>query len=110
MCEFHLHCHKAFELKPSTILRVFNALDVWRKPEEFEDFLLACTADARGRTGFENRGYLQTEYLAKAADAARAVSAQPYIEQGLQGKAIKQAIDNEKLAKISQIKQQYPDK
>ena len=110
VCEFHLHCHKAFELKPSTILRVFNALDVWRKPEEFEDFLLACTADARGRTGFENRDYPQTEYLAKAADAARAVSAQPYIEQGLQGKAIKQAIDNEKLAKISQIKQEYVDK
>jgi hypothetical protein len=37
------------------------------------------------------------------------VSAQPYIEKGLQGKAIKQAIDNEKLAKISQIKQQYPN-
>lgn len=107
VCEFHLHCHKAFELKASTILRVFNALDVWRKVEEFEDFLIACKADARGRTGFETREYLQADYLRKAAQAASKVSAKPFIELGLQGKAIKEAMDNEKLKRIQAIKNGY---
>ena len=52
VCEFHLHCHKAFELNTSTILKLFNQLDLWRKPEEFEDFLLSCEADYKGRLGF----------------------------------------------------------
>jgi tRNA nucleotidyltransferase (CCA-adding enzyme) len=57
VCQFHLHCHRSFELKPQTILTLFNHLDVWRKPEEFEEFLIACQADATGRLGFENINY-----------------------------------------------------
>ena len=45
VCEFHLHCHKAFELKASTLLKMFNQLDIWRKPEEFDHFLMACKSD-----------------------------------------------------------------
>ena len=67
VCEYHIHAHKAFELKPSTILKLFNRLDVWRKPQEFEDFLLACEADARGRLGFENKPYPQANFLRLAA-------------------------------------------
>lgn len=108
VCEFHLHSHKAFELKASTILRLFNSLDVWRKIDEFEDFLLACQADARGRKGFERCDYPQTDYLKKAAAAAREVSAKPFIKQGLQGKAIKEAMDNAKIESIQQLKNTYP--
>jgi len=105
VCEYHLHCHKAFELKASTILRLFNALDVWRKPEEFDNFILACTADMKGRTGFENEDYPQADYLQACAKAAKNVSPRAFVEQGLQGAAIKQAIDKQRLAEIKIIKQ-----
>lgn len=36
VCEFHLHCHRAFELNPKTVLTLFDKLDVWRKPDDFE--------------------------------------------------------------------------
>jgi len=104
VCEYHLHCHKAFELKPSTILKVFNALDVWRKPEEFNDFILACTADMRGRTGFETKEYPQADYLRQCLKAANTVTAKMFVEQGLQGKGIKDAMEKEKLKKITEIK------
>lgn len=104
VCEYHLHCHKAFELKPSTILRLFNALDVWRKPEEFNDFILACTADMRGRTGFEDKEYPQADYLHQCLKAANTVTAKVFVEQGLKGKEIKAAIENERLNKITEIK------
>lgn len=107
VCEYHLHCHKAFELKPSTILKLFNQLDVWRKPEGFEDFILACTADMKGRTGFENYEYPQAGYLRKCATAARSVSPKAFVEQGLKGVAIKEGIEKERLIEIQKVKQQF---
>lgn len=104
VCEFHLHCHKAFELKASTLLKMFNQLDIWRKPEEFDLFLMACKSDFLGRLGFENRAYPQEQYLQTAVKAARQVTASPFVKQGLQGLAIKEAIAKERLNAITKIK------
>jgi tRNA nucleotidyltransferase (CCA-adding enzyme) len=63
VARYHLHSHRATELKPSTLLRLFEAADALRRPQRFEQFLLACAADARGRTGFEQVPYPQADYL-----------------------------------------------
>ncbi|WP_057832486.1 multifunctional CCA addition/repair protein [Colwellia sp. TT2012] len=104
VCEYHLHCHKAFELKASTLLKMFNQLDIWRKPEEFDYFLMACKADFLGRLGFENRPYPQEKYLQAAVKAARQVSAKAFVEQGLQGIAIKEAMAKARLNAIVTVK------
>ncbi len=75
VCRYHLHCHRAAELKPGTILKVLTAADAFRRPARFAQFLLACEADARGRTGLEARDYPQAARLARALDAARSVDA-----------------------------------
>ncbi len=72
---YHLHYHRAAELKPATLLKLFNALDTFRRPERFELFILACEADSRGRTGFENAHFDQPDILRRARDAAVAVTA-----------------------------------
>ena len=107
VCEYHLHCHKAFELKASTLLKMFNHLDIWRKPEEFDFFLMACKADFLGRLGFEQRPYPQEEYLQAAVKAARAVTAKAFVEQGLQGLAIKEAMAKARLNAIMSVKADY---
>ena len=107
VCEHHLHCHKAFQLKPSTILRIFDQLDVWRKPQEFEDFLIACKSDFLGRLGFEIRPYPQEQYLKDAMLSAFQVNAKSFIEQGLQGIAIKEAMAKARLNAIRTVKVQY---
>ena len=107
VCEFHLHCHKAFELKATTIFKMFNQLDVWRKPEEFEFFLMASKADFLGRLGFENRPYPQEQYLLSAMRAATSVNAKVFVEQGLKGLAIKEAMAEARLNAIKEIKTQY---
>ena len=73
--EFHTHCHRALELKDTTIVKVLEKTDAFRRPERFEKFLLACEADARGRTGFENRRYAQATHMRTAFAAASAVDA-----------------------------------
>ncbi|MEJ2509473.1 MAG: multifunctional CCA addition/repair protein, partial [Gammaproteobacteria bacterium] len=66
---YHLHYHRAAELRPGTLLDLFQSLDAFRRPERFEQFLLACEADARGRPGYEERDFDQPKIL-RAAHAA----------------------------------------
>lgn len=104
VCQFHLHSHRALELKPATMLKLFNQLDVWRKPQEFEDFLVACQADAKGRLGFEDKAYPQADLLRLAATECLTVNAKKFIEQGIQGKLIKEAIDKERIKVLTEVK------
>nr|MBL0710018.1 multifunctional CCA addition/repair protein [Colwellia sp.] len=107
VCEHHLHCHKAFQLKASTLLRIFDQLDVWRKPQEFDDFLITCKSDFLGRLGFENRPYPQENFLKEAMLAAHQINAKPFVEQGLQGVAIKEAMAKARLTAIKAVKEKY---
>src|SRR5262245_20852451 len=47
----HGTVHRAAELKSQTVLKLIVEVDGLRQPERFEDFLVACEADARGRKG-----------------------------------------------------------
>jgi len=71
--EYHTHCHRVAELRPVTILRLLESLDAFRRPEQMAQFLLVCEADARGRTGFEQRSYPQADILRSALQAATEV-------------------------------------
>jgi tRNA nucleotidyltransferase (CCA-adding enzyme) len=75
VAEYHTHCHRALELRDDTIVRVLEKTDAFRRPERFEHFLLACEADARGRTGFEKRDYPQAGHFRSAYVAASSVDA-----------------------------------
>ena len=110
MSEYHSHIHRAFDLKASTILSVLNKVDVWRKPDRFKDFLIACTADARGRTHFENAKYAQADYIWQAYGAASAVDIQQIIGKGYAGAQIKQQLDQQRTAAIGQFIQNYKTK
>lgn len=100
-CEYHTHCHRAQELRPGTLIKLFKAFDIYRRPERFELFLGACAADSRGRTSRELDPYPQADYLRGAADAARAVDVQMLLEQGFQGAALGQALEQERLRLVS---------
>ena len=101
VARYHLHCHRALELRPSTMLKTLEALDAFRKPQRFERFLLACEADARGRKGLEDRDYPQSDCLRTALRAAESVEARLLAEQGLKGRGLGEAL---RQARIKAIK------
>ena len=90
---YHLHYHRAAELKASTMLKTLNAVDALRRPERFEQFITACEADSRGRTGFEDQHFEQPDILRRARDAAATITAQELVNKGLTGTAIGQELD-----------------
>jgi tRNA nucleotidyltransferase (CCA-adding enzyme) len=97
----HGTVHRAAELKPQTVLKLLTEVDALRQPERFEEFLLACEADARGRKGLEDRAYPQAELLRKALRAARAVDAgRLRTERNLEGAALGDALRVERLAAV----------
>lgn len=100
VAEFHGHCHRAFELKASTILKLLERCDAFRRADRFRQFLLACEADARGRTGLEADPYPQADYLADAAAVAGGVSADALVAAGLTGAAIGTELRQRRLAAL----------
>jgi tRNA nucleotidyltransferase (CCA-adding enzyme) len=88
----HLDCHRIKEMRADTILRKLEAMDAFRRPERFEQFLLACEADIRGRKGFENRPYPQAQYLQAAMAAADNIDTSIIQKENLSGKKIAEAI------------------
>ncbi|MGL5949326.1 MAG: multifunctional CCA addition/repair protein [Aeromonas sp.] len=92
MSDLHGKIHTAFELKPATLLRVFDAADAWRKPERFNELLLCCQADFYGRLGFATRDYPEPAYVAAMLAAAQAVPVADIIAQGFTGPAIRTAL------------------
>lgn len=98
---WHGHVHKVMELRPATVLKVLEALDALRRPQRFEQFLLVCEADARGRTGFEDVDYPQADVMRRAFAAIKAVSVQPLLAKGLNGAALGQALARARLQALS---------
>jgi tRNA nucleotidyltransferase (CCA-adding enzyme) len=103
VCKHHLNAHMAYELKPATILRLLDALGALRRPERLETFLLACTADKRGRAGSADAPYPQADFLRACRGAAAAVTSQPFVAQGLQGPAIGEAMKKAQTAAIAAV-------
>lgn len=102
VAKYHGDCHRAAELRPDTLLKKLEALDAARRPQRFEQFLLACEADARGRPGYEDQPYPQADIFRNALRAYNSVDAQPLVAAGLKGEAIANELRKLRIQAISQ--------
>ncbi len=105
--DYHTHCHRIEELRPSTVLKALEGLDAFRRPQRFEQFLLACTADARGRTGHEEDEYPQADLFRQYLQACTVIDNQEFIQHGLKGLQFAEALKQERLRRIKQVKKSY---
>jgi len=102
--EYHLHMHKMAELKPTTILKMLENTRCLMDDERAQQIAQSCIADARGRTGFENRDYTQAALFIEFQQAAKSVDGGS-IAQGLSdGREIQSAIHDARLKKIKTVK------
>jgi tRNA nucleotidyltransferase (CCA-adding enzyme) len=97
---YHLHCHKIFELRANTIIKLLESLDAYRKPDRLEKFILVCTADARGRLGLENREYPQADHLRELHTHSKVVDVKSLIDKGYDGAKLGERIHQERVNKL----------
>ena len=65
----HGNIHRSEEFGAAALVRLLERCDAFRKPQRFEQVLLACECDARGRLGLEERPYPQRPRLLAALEA-----------------------------------------
>jgi tRNA nucleotidyltransferase (CCA-adding enzyme) len=66
----HGNIHRSSEFGAAALVRLLERCDAYRRPARFEEILIACEADARGRTGFEDSAYPQKTRLLSALNAS----------------------------------------
>jgi tRNA nucleotidyltransferase (CCA-adding enzyme) len=92
----HGNIHRSSEFGAAAVVRLLERCDAFRKPERFDQALLACECDARGRGGLEERPYPQRARLLALLQAAQSVDtatvAAQARERGLEGAQIGEQI------------------
>jgi tRNA nucleotidyltransferase (CCA-adding enzyme) len=101
---YHLHYHRALELKPTTVVKTLERLDAFRKPSRFEKFLLASEADARGRPGYEERSFPQGDYFRQAYDVSTDIDIDSLRTLGFENKALAEKIYESRVTAVSKLK------
>lgn len=97
---YHILCHQCEEVKAKTLLKIFNGIDAFRRPQRLTQLLIACEADSRGRTGHENEVYVQKAFLEQAFAACADVDVQAIIKDGAKGEQIREAVQLERLNRL----------
>ncbi|MEH6452694.1 MAG: HD domain-containing protein, partial [Psychromonas sp.] len=108
--EHHTLIHNAFELKASTLIKIMDKSDAWRKPQRFLQMLRCCIADAKGRTGFEDKPYPSADYVWQAFLVAQKVDVQVIIAKGIRGAEIKLALQQARTVAVNTYKQDLPSR
>ena len=106
VCKEHLRCHQALSLKPGTLWRLLQRLDVLRRPERVEAFVQACECDSRGRLGLEDRDYPQASYILEAIQVVRSIKAQD-LPADVQGPDIGEMLIERRIKAIEQLKARH---
>ena len=107
VAEFHDLIHTFPILKPATIVKLFDNIDAWRKPQRVEQIALTSEADVRGRTGFEACDYPQGRLLRKAWEVAKAVPTKDVVEAGFKGPEIREELTKRRIQAVSDWKEKH---
>lgn len=102
----HGNIHRSGELGAAAVMRLLERCDAIRKPARFEQALLACECDARGRAGLENRPYPQRERLRQCMQSVLAVAtdriSSEALAEGRKGPEIGARIQKARLAALEE--------
>lgn len=98
-----IRVHAIAGLPASEVLDLLAAVDAFRRPDRFEDFLQVCRADAMAQQRDLDGRYPQAELLHQACAAARAVDTGALTGTGLAGPAIGEALREQRIAAIEQL-------
>jgi tRNA nucleotidyltransferase (CCA-adding enzyme) len=103
VAKFHGKVHQVSKMQPETVLQFLMDTDAIRQPQRFQEFLLACECDSRGRISFEESECLESQMLMRLLKAVLAVDAGAVAKTHTEPEAIKQAVFDARLEAIKQV-------
>ncbi|MBI2799478.1 MAG: multifunctional CCA addition/repair protein [Gammaproteobacteria bacterium] len=105
VARYHVKIHRALELRASTLVRLMDDLDAFRRPARVSEILLACEIDAAGRAFPTPRPYPAAAHVAAALDAAQNIDIASIVTGHANGEAIKAAIHAARVAAVRKLTQ-----
>ncbi len=103
VAKFHGKLYQSLQMKPSTLLSFLIELDAIRQPARFKDFLKACEADSRGRTGLENCATPAADLMVKVLEAASSIDAGAVAREFSEPEKIKTAVFGARLDAVNRL-------
>ncbi len=91
---WHNDFHNLLKRGPGGIVRLFENIDAYRRESRLLPYLYCCKADFLGRKGFENMSFPSFDAALEMFNLTKEVTAREFVEKGLKGRDIKQAIFN----------------
>ena len=88
----HINVHRALELRPGTLLELWERIHARQKDDFFDHALDACLCDARGRAGLEHSDYPPVAYLREAAKVAATIQARDVMNETVTGPKVGEAM------------------
>lgn len=108
----HGNIHRSSGFGAAALVRLLERCDALRKPERFDQALLACECDARGRGGMQEQPYPQRPRLLAALAAAQTVATHSIAADaqvaGLDGPRIGEMIQQARIAAVERSLQGGP--
>lgn len=105
VAEYHDLIHTLPILQPKTIIKLFDAIDAWRKPQRVTQIALTSEADVRGRTHFEASDYPQGRLLHEAWAAAKSVGNKDVLDAGFKGPQIREELTRRRIQAVTNWKE-----
>lgn len=93
--------HRAAELRPETLLALFEGVDALRQPARFEQMLIACEADARGRAGHADALYPQAQLLRRLRNVVASVNVAAIVQTTPEPEMIPERVRAGRIAAIT---------
>ncbi|MCK5917549.1 MAG: multifunctional CCA addition/repair protein [Cocleimonas sp.] len=104
--KYHTHVHRAFEVKPKTLLNVLESTDAFRRPERFLQFLQVCIADSRGRPTYEENPYPQADFFKLLLEQVIKVDVKEIVEAGFKGIQIREQLHQKRLLVVKKLRKE----
>ena len=108
---YHLHMHRVFELKPRSLVDLFDNIGALKRPEDLERFILVCQSDAQGREGMQDSPYGQKDFVKQVFEIVVNVGSKDIAQEGVFGKVFGEKLYKKRIAavkdKIDQIRQNH---
>ncbi len=106
--QYHTHVHRAFEVKPKTLLKVLESTDAFRRPERFLQFLQVCIADSRGRPTYEDNPYPQADFFKLLLEKVAEVDVKEIVDAGFKGIQIREQLHQKRMVLVKKLRKEYP--
>ncbi len=104
---YHLEIHRLFELRPNTIVKLLEKTDAYRRPHLFDQLLIVCEADKKGRLGQTDMDYKQAAVWQYILQQSAKITAKQLVEQSYEGEAIREELHKRRVACVQLIKNSW---